>query len=309
MSAAVERYYRNSGAVPFGGMVRMLVLGGLAATVLSLVYSLATYYLPSVKLHFVLTLCFGALMGFVVRQSAFAGKIRNRIYCSLVGLAIGLLTLYTAWVWFLWIVFEYDTDFLIFDPAIILNFIQFFGENGLWEMNGRMVGKWELYTGWILEAATILIAATVTAASIDKPFCERCNAWTEGADDVGLLALTDHARVRQALEDGQYEIVDELRSAEINPADCLHASALQCPQCRETTFLTVAQVTTTPTRDGENVKRTEIVKHLIVPREVAESALAGSEQLTTLQDLFPAASEGAAVAGTDGPAAAPEAGV
>ena len=303
MSALVDRYYRNSGAVPFGGMLRMLALGGLAATILSLVYSLATYYLPSVKLHFVLTIGFGVLMGFVVRQCALAGKIRNRAYCSLVGLAIGVLTLYTAWVWFLWILFGYQV--FVFDPAGILSLIQAFGENGLWEMNGRMVGKWELYGAWILEAATILIASTVTAASIDKPFCEHCQAWTEAADQLALLPLADEHQLRQDLEYEEYAALVTPRLAEFDPADCLHATVMKCPHCRDTTFLTVARVVTTPTKDGQNVQRTEFIKHLIVPREVTGRLLAGPEP-DSLQDQSPATAEGPTVSTLEQPAIQPE---
>ncbi len=73
----------------------------------------------------------------------------------------------------------WNWDVLIFKPAVTIEFMKLFGQIGLWEMKGAKPTGWGLYTFWILEALIVLWMCYSDGSSMETPFCEFCNCWTE----------------------------------------------------------------------------------------------------------------------------------
>ena len=118
MSDNTDRYYRPSGRIPFFGTVLMLALGTLVALISSFIYAVISRYNPIIYIQFFVTLGFGAVMGITVNSVGYKMKVRNRFFAVLISMVIGMLGLYFAWVWYIWMLFDWDTNLLIFQPTV-----------------------------------------------------------------------------------------------------------------------------------------------------------------------------------------------
>src|SRR5579871_968818 len=93
----MAHYYRHSGIVPLGGLVQTLFAGLGAAISLGIAYSFAMVYIPIIYLNFLGTAGFGFVIGYLVKQSARAGRIRNRFVPAAIGFLSAVVGLYFAW--------------------------------------------------------------------------------------------------------------------------------------------------------------------------------------------------------------------
>lgn len=136
-----------------------------------------------------------------MEESQSLGKVRGRMTNAFAGLMIGFISLYLAWVWYLYLasgVFLFNTD------AMLL-FMKLIAENGMWEIGGATPTGGALYAIWGIEALIILVPAILIALSADTPFCEPCNQWSnESSCSVTFGIPEDLDRFRQSLEDADY---------------------------------------------------------------------------------------------------------
>ena len=63
----INVYYRHSGAIGLMGPVYMIIFGTVGTLVLGIIYGYAIFYIPYIAHNFLITLGFGALVGFIVR--------------------------------------------------------------------------------------------------------------------------------------------------------------------------------------------------------------------------------------------------
>lgn len=271
MELSAERYYRNSGAVPFAGTLLMIVLGMVAGAVLSFGYALLCRYNPLIYLTFLGTLVFGAGVGGAVRIGARTGKVRNRLFVIIVAAAISLISLYLTWVWYIWLLMRQMLPGfpVVFDPVAVGQFIQAIAEDGVWSMRGWEPTGWQLYAIWGVEALIVTIVGVKIGAGDTIPFCEPCNEWTAGGEQSLLLAYRDPAEVRRDLENERYEILDDLRREPADPANALHATIYRCPKCRDSNYLSVVHTVVATNRKGETeTSSTPVVTNLRIPEDL-----------------------------------------
>jgi hypothetical protein len=152
-------------------------------------------------------------------------------------------------------------------------------EQGVWSLghSKEPVTGILLWLLWAAEAGTITgIAALVPYNSVTStPFCEPCEAWTAAEEDVARLEVTELDLMRQALEQGKWEVLSLLPKASPESADRLRLDLWVCPQCRESCYLTVKRLTTTVNQEGkEETKTEEVVSNMAVPAQVVSQVRA-----------------------------------
>lgn len=269
MSDNTDRYYRPSGRIPFFGTVLMLGLGTLVALISGFVYAVISRYNPIIYVQMFVTLGFGAVMGVSVNAVGHMMKVRNRFFAVLISMVIGMLGMYFAWVWYIYMLAEWDLDYLIFQPTVTWAIVQELAENGIWEIKGGKPTGIALYCFWLLEAGIVLVMCYVTGAEAPPPFCEECNCWTEKRDALSI-AKVDPALITAAMEDEQYDILPPLAAGEINPADYMSVVCHTCPNCEDSGYLTVSTVVTVQGKEGPETTATQFVPPIAVPHSLTQ---------------------------------------
>lgn len=269
MSSQADRYYRPSGKIPFVGTAAMLLVGTLVALLVSFIYALISRYNPLIYIQFFVTLGFGIIMGVSVNMIGHMCKVRNRFFMTLIAMVIGCLGLYFAWVWYIFMVMDWNRGVLIFKPAVTIEFMKLFGQIGLWEMKGAKPTGWGLYTFWILEALIVLWMCYTAGSTMETPFCEDCNCWTEKKGAVSLAA-TEIGTLAEALEEEEYDVISKLATAEISPSDHLVAQCWACPNCQESGYLNVSTVKIVQGKEGPETKTDVVIPQIAVPHSVIE---------------------------------------
>ncbi|RLS58661.1 MAG: hypothetical protein DWH91_01940 [Planctomycetota bacterium] len=267
---STDRYYRHSGRVPFVGTLSMLCMGGIAAFLLSFLYSLICYFNPIVILQLFIILGYGAALGMAIKLAGRWTKVRNQTFAVLVSLFIGALGIHFAWVWYIFIVLGWDQMVIDFEPTTTFLFIQHLAARGVWQFKGHAPTGWELYLLWGIEAVTILFVCFAIGSQIEHPFCEGCNCWTEPGTPL-VVATSDHLALAAQLEAEQYDVIVELSERGVNPNDVLKIVGFRCPHCTDSSYLTVSRVITTPGKsdnDNPNVNETHVIRAIAVPDDI-----------------------------------------
>jgi len=253
----MAEHYKLSGRVPFNGLLRVALFGLTAAAFLSAAYSYANVYIPRIYLKFLVTIGFGALLGWFVGSSARTGKVRNTMFVVIAGLVIGCVALYFAWAIDMFArlgrMEGVEGPRLTFDPRAIWRYITVANEHGLWSIRGHTPTCWELGLYWSLEASVIVGAAMIVPASMlsGRAFCEACDRWIATEHDLLRLDSSALGTVTNSLEIGN---VAGLADAPIvgNEADrFLRVDLSCCPRCGESNYLTVKSLTTTINKQGK----------------------------------------------------------
>jgi hypothetical protein len=81
----MAQFYRHSGIVPPRGLLQTVFAGLGTAISLGIAYSYALVYIPIVHVHFLGTMFFGACLGYLIKNAARAGRIRNRFVPAAIG--------------------------------------------------------------------------------------------------------------------------------------------------------------------------------------------------------------------------------
>jgi hypothetical protein len=282
MTSRPDRYYGSSGAVPLSGTLLMLVGGTVLAFAASLLYSFAELHVTHQKLKALIACVFALLMGAAFMGLARGGAVRHRPFAGLVGLVLGILTLYFAWMWFFLIGRGWNWQDLFPDPVALWNDIGAQAQKGLWvNRRGVPIGPTELTIGWSVEAVVVLVASAWIASSNAAPFCENCGRWTI-AHPARTLPYAVRETLAQALEDERY---DELFNLTQRPATAGHSitAVVQCcPDCDESNFLTLNAVVTKNPRKPDKTETAPFLVNLAVPATVAAWVRAGIPAQETL---------------------------
>ncbi|MBX3442932.1 MAG: hypothetical protein KF774_11040 [Planctomyces sp.] len=269
MTDEADRYYSGSGAVPLRGTIIVLLGGALAIAGLSLLYSIAEFYVSHQKLKVLIALCYAMLVGGAVKLLSRFGAVRSRLFSGLLGLALGLFAVYSAWMWFLVILSGWNMQVAGLSPTVMWEAIQALAGAGIWRnRNGIAVGATELAVWWSLEALAVIAAATYMATTNREPYCEACGRWTE-ASPIAALPPAPIEALKAELEDERYESLYRLGRQPLTPGAGLTAQVWTCRDCKESNFLTMSDVSVKVKGSEEKVTSTAFVQHLLVPEEVA----------------------------------------
>lgn len=268
MTSATDRYYRSSGSVPFSGVFSALGPTVVVAAILGLVYAAIDWFNPFIYFTFIATAGFGLGVGYTLQSFLRMGKVRNRTAGIVLSLVAGVFALYASWVSFIWVLF-YSSEgihVLAYQPDLLMGAIQFFGENGIWEMNGSTPTGWGLYIVWILEALIIVGLTVSTALAKVTPFCEACHEWSRPALCPAYFALPESPdELVRDLEGENYEPLHRLTQLPYDLDDRLHVTVHECPHC-DATWMSVDRVIITTDKDGkENTQDIPIVANLVIP--------------------------------------------
>lgn len=262
--------YRHSGVMPIAGVLRGILVGGVAAIGLGALYALAVHYIPIVYVSILATLCCGGGIGWAVGASARSGKIRNTLGVGLLGFVCGTTGLYVAWGTTALALTRFQLGSAAFHPRTIAAIVEFLFENGSWGLNqnGGAVTGIPLAIVWLVEAGIVLVAASKVAIGqiAQLPFCEACAAWTVPEKSVRVLSADGTEPPWSRVLDGQLIALNEFPVATGDESATVHLDLASCPSCEQSHFLTARQVTATADAKG-NVKITEkpLATNLIIP--------------------------------------------
>ena len=148
------KYYAHSGKFGLMGPIYMLVMGTVGSLVLSAVYGYAIYYIPFIYLNFLITLGFGACVGFLVGYGGKLGKVRNPGMLLIFGLAFGMFAEYAGWV--SWIFALSKQQALALQPLDIWAVVMLVGQEGAWSIFGWTPTGASLFAIWAIEAVMII---------------------------------------------------------------------------------------------------------------------------------------------------------
>jgi hypothetical protein len=270
----MAHYYRPSGIVPIGGLLQTLFAGLGSAISIAVAYSYAMVYIPIIYLNFLGTFCFGFVIGYLVKQSARAGRIRNRVVPAAIGFVSGLAGVYFAW----------GADLLArqgapgnlgflaaFRPQILWSYIQWFYENGQWGIGqhaNNNVSGIPLALVWVAEFGVIVgLATAIPWGEMRKwVFCENCGWWATTESNLNCYSAVDADKNAERLKQEDLSVLRELAPA--RPTDLMHLRlhVTTCETCDESNYLDLDQVTVTIDKKG-NVKTTS--KLLVEKMQIA----------------------------------------
>ena len=135
-----------------------------------------------------------------------------------------------------------------------------------------------MYAFWLVETVIIFCLITYQAAENETPFCENCDCWTEAKDLAVTLKRTDTELLQKSLEAERYEVLDHLKSEEVDESGSLLANVHCCPRCSDSNYLTISEVTITQDKEEDpDLTTTVLINQLHVPNEVVD-------QLASLMD-------------------------
>ncbi|MBN2210857.1 MAG: hypothetical protein JW709_05620 [Sedimentisphaerales bacterium] len=267
-----SRYYQPSGVVGVVGLINMIVLGVSAAVVLGVIYGYAIFYIPFIYVSFVITLGFGAGVGYAVGLGGRLGKVRNAKVGYILGFLAGCLAEYIGWV--SWLLAASDQEVLILNPKVMLDAIQMVAAEGAWSIFNWTPSGILLYLIWTVEAMMIIGVCTFLAGSMlsAKPFCESCNQWIK--DKMTIAPLTpigepDH--LKGLLEQRDFSALTALQKQPNGQTNSTTIDLVHCPICQRSHFLTVTSVEITDdSGKKEQTQQNVIVKNLILSAEEFE---------------------------------------
>lgn len=294
MSVDTPRYYQPSGSAPVVGLMITLVIGMVGGSLLAILYSALVFYNPIVYLNILAGMGFAFACGVLSRFGLTIGKVRNRLLAGSAGAAVGFISIFFAWVAFLFflVVDEQGNGLITFNLNEIAFYIQLIGAQGWWAFNenGNNFSGWGLYLLWAAEALIVIGASAMVAYAKDTPFCEECNQWCDEHEcPVTFTMPEDFEALRASLEADEYSPL--YQSAQLSPdADVyLKATLYPCPECSETSWLKLEQVVASLNDKGEvETKEFTLINYLDLPREDYDrlmSLVPGSEPMDEQQQV------------------------
>jgi len=282
-------YYEHSGQTPIASILIAAIGGIIAGIVAALVYAYAIEYIPFVKLRFLGTLGFGALVGGVTAMIARAGKVRSvPVVLALVGVCT-LAAVYFSWVFWVKAVFDRYTDVhlshidLITSPKEFLSIIGFLNDNGTWSLGSSRssssssapqenVSGTMLTIIWVIEGAAIFVMAFVVAVPMLKSqmFCEKCHRWSGKAISLRRTEPGDAIAAKETLEAHDLSYVASLPPA--SGGQFWDFQLFSCSSCRDLNGLSIIETTQTVDKKGKVVanKTKLLVDKLLIDKAEAD---------------------------------------
>ena len=264
-------YYKESGAVGLIGIVLISVVGLVLSGILGIIYGFAILFIPFIYLNFFITLAYGGAIGYSLGKIGYFTKIRNYTVIVIFGVLFGFVAEYFGWVF--WIQAFRDSgapDFSIFEVFEDMGRI---ANRGAWSIFGITPTGIALYIIWIIEAIMIIGAAVVFAITGfgSKPFCERCNSWTDEINLKSTLNGTSNPiKLVTELENKNFDSLIQLASKE-SVFRQTRVTLSTCKKCNNEYYLTLNDVKVTINDKGKAEESEDtIVENLIINKQEFE---------------------------------------
>lgn len=136
----------------------------------SFLYALAVYYLEWISAAILVLFVFAFLNGCGVTALAAKSGCRSKSAMYAAALLFGLWSIYLGWVSWVWMLNDYWSLGLIFDPRRLGRVLGFVADDNYRQIGNRNVPVWEWFAYWGIEAAVPLLvpAAVVRNAFLKK---------------------------------------------------------------------------------------------------------------------------------------------
>ena len=275
MNRDSTRYYVPSGAVPLTGLLKVagVVLPG--TIIATLIYAVLVRFtgLLDMRIKGIAMCFFIAGVGAATHYLIHWAMIRNRWFNALLGLGIGVYTLYWTWAWFPCAMNNWNPQAILLNPLHQWEWATQVAD-GLWQMDKKPVEAWQLYTIWGLEALGIVIAGLAGAIQADKPYCEECLRWTVRSPNGLTCGAIDEDELRINLEHERYDVFNNLPPLPSESMVLKEKRTLTrfnvdaCEDCQENFLLTVSKVVITLTKEGARESVKPFIKWMFVPKDV-----------------------------------------
>jgi hypothetical protein len=230
--------YQHSGKIGLSPLL-LLVAGIPLLLILACIYGYINVYNPiGGYVTFLIILGYAFACGFVVNILLKYGKCRNKTLCFVSGAVGGLLSLYFAWVFFLYVLTHRFTDMnvgilqIIFSPLMMWDMIASINESGWFTIKGATPSGIVLWIFWLIEAVTILFVAMLIGsfAIDDEMFCEKCGKWCDLSETKHLKIPPEIASTKAG--DINPLTLNNLENAEsITARPVIKAELLKCANC------------------------------------------------------------------------------
>jgi hypothetical protein len=269
----MSAYYSHSGKFSPGGLVVGTVAGVLGGAVLGYLYAYVILYIPLAGfITFILSAGYGGLLGGVAVYALKWQKVRNTGLMFAVTALVSLKSLYFAWATWVYAFLrrsEVDADLLsiVLQPWTLWDLILKINEVGAWSIRSMEPKGTFLGILWLIETGIILVVAFLIAAwqIQDEPFCESCNTWCKGEENIAVVAKAEAADVKIHAESKNFAYFEELGAVAPEAMEWLRMDVHICSQCKQTGTLTVKAVTKSIDKEGKaSTSDTDIVDKLLV---------------------------------------------
>lgn len=269
------RYYKSTGQAPFGAVVSASQFGIFAAIICGALYGIIVCYNPIIYINFLGALVLPLAVGAALKTRFHSGKIRSESVKFWMGGFCGLLAVYCAW-WG-WLVALSEWDFIFLNPVDLPAIISGLAELGVWDMKGWTPTGWQLYLIWAIEAGVIIVVSTGAGLGDEIPFCEDCDEWTEPVDNAIPIPLSDVDGLRESLEAEEYDVLLDAIGEHVTPSHHFLVKTYKCPDCDESCYLTISELTHSGKEDEEE-SIDAVIENLVVDLSVVEDISARAKQ-------------------------------
>ncbi|TGE27228.1 hypothetical protein [Hymenobacter metallicola] len=286
----MSQYYQPSNRITVGGVLGLVLLGAAAAVPLAFLYVYAVWYIPFIYINVLLTLGFGAALGFVFKKLTKAGKLRNPALVGWLTLALGLWAWYVQWVVYITLLSgageteslgsrasfthtSFDTDIFLgalTSPSAVLSMLPRLAESGTWSIFSVTISGFFLYLVWCIEVGIIVLFSWFRPhAQAAAPFSELAGQWAQKLTfPQSALAFADTEATKKALEAADWDHMEVLPSdtptAHFGRVHLYHVPA--DPDC---CYLSLENVTIETDKNGKpSEKTTDVLEYLRVPEPI-----------------------------------------
>lgn len=180
-------YYKESGiALPINLGLSILI-SSLLIIPFSYLYSLAITFLPFIYFNIVIVVVYGYVIAFISNFINSLLKIRNRKKSIIAVLIVALISIYSQWVSYIYILFSEQVDLFFnidiyldffINPILLVKDIIMLNELGSWEMFSIIFKGTPLLLIWVSEILITLFSTYFVMVYLKpKPFSETDNNW------------------------------------------------------------------------------------------------------------------------------------
>lgn len=263
-------YYKGSNRYAPGRLFTGLVLGSIVVLAMSVLYGVIMWQMQVLYVSVGLVPVFAFGVTEIARRLLRFAKVRNEALAVALGLYFGLLSVYAAWVG--WVFAFSGLEFVVLQPGDLLHVVQQAALQGVWAIGDFTPTGFLLYFCWVVEALSILALVILLAPPAVRgvAFCESCDDWIDHRRIIGAFHLGDTSGMRRELESGGKSFVSKLEPVALTDAAYTVVVLEKCSHCTDSHFLTVKDIETKETPDGPKVSESVIVERLRVKPELAQ---------------------------------------
>lgn len=233
------------------------LIGFPASFLLSIIYAYIDVYNPLVYLAILVYLgyLFGIFMlHFIIVK---VSKCRNKTASIIFGAILGVFTIYTNWVCFIYAFSQKMGGELFFsevlNPETLWLFMNIIAVDGWYSLFGTTISGGVLWAIWGIEALGILgVGLAAGSYSMhESVFCENCNHWTDDINfDLRLSMQDDPEKVQTAIKEN-IELLLEIPVISEGENPHIRLNINHCQHCHATSTLDIDLIKYKQNDEGE----------------------------------------------------------